>query len=175
MRNFEIVIRRPPVEGNTEGISPSPAGNIATQKGGSVLPENRVGQTAKAAALKVATQSIQSVSQIYVANKTNEINVLSGSMQLAQRQQVTNTVISAGTNIVTSALSGAATGALFAGGAGAIGGALLGTLEGIVGQVMSKVADYTINKKQLQTEYTAEQQNVNYLRDRAGPYYSQSR
>lgn len=172
---YEIVIKRPPVEGNTSGISPSPAGNIATQEGGSVLPESQASRTAKTAALKVSTQVVQSVVHVYTANKTTEVNVLSGSMQLAQRQQVINSAANAGVNIVTSALSSAAMGGLVAGGVGAIGGAILGALEGALGQAISKLTDYTINKERLQTERTAENQQIAYMRDRAGVFYNQSR
>lgn len=175
MATYEIIIRRPPAEGNTDGISPAPVGNIATQKGGSVIPENQVGRTVQAAATKVASQTIQSVVQVYTANKTTEINVLSGSMQLAQRQQVVNSVISSASNVATSALSGAGMGAMIGGAPGAIGGAIAGAITGALTKAISEATGYAIRKDQLNIERTAEQQEIGYLQNRAGPFFNQSR
>lgn len=156
-------------------MSPSPSGNIATQKGGSVLPETPVGKAAQTVVIKVATQSLQSVVQVYTANKTNEINVLSGSLQLAQRQQVTNQIVSSVTNLGTSALSGASMGAVFGGGPGAVAGTVVGLIGSVASGIITKFTDYNVKKDALQTDYIAEQQQVEYIRDRAGVFYNQSR
>lgn len=174
MATHEIIIRRDPVAG-TEGASPPPSSGagVAKQRPESVVPQNNTAGMAKAAAAKVAVQAIQSVSQTYMANKTTEINVLSGSTQYAQRQAAINSVASAGINIATGAIqSGSILAAL--GMSGGMAGAIaLGT--SLLGTLLSTLTEIEQKRNELQIKRTAEQQELDYLNSRAGPFYNGSR
>lgn len=176
MATHEIIIKRDPSVGgiNTEGVSPTPAPEgIATQKGASVVPQNNTAVLAKAAAAKVATQAIQSVSQMYMANRTNEINVLTGSQQYAQRQAAINSVASAGVNILTGTIQSGSILAAMGMGAGPAG--VLGFAMSTLSTLISGFTEYQQRKNEIQTNYTAEQQELDYLRSRGGPFYNGSR
>lgn len=175
MATHEIIIKRDPSVGgiSTEGVSPPPAQNgIATQKSSSVT-QSQIGGMLKASATKVAVQAIQSVSQTYMANKTTEINVLSGSTQYAQRQAAINSVASAGINIATGAIqSGSILAAL--GMSGGMAGAIaLGT--SLLGTLLSTLTEIEQKRNELQIKRAAETQELDYLNSRAGPFYNGSR
>lgn len=173
--DYTITIKRDPSVGgaNTQGVSPPPAtGGIATQKSASVV-QSQTGALAKAAATKIATQSIQSMAQVYMANRTTEINVLTGSNQYAQRQAAINSIASSGINIATGAITtgvGLAALGVAAGPAGWIG-----LVASAVTELISALTEYTQTKNELQTKYTAESQELGYLLSRAGPFYNGSR
>lgn len=175
MATHEIIIKRDPSVGgiSTEGVSPPASNGVATQQGESVAHQSNTAGMAKAAAAKVAVQAIQSVSQTYMANKTTEINVLSGSTQYAQRQAAINSVASAGINIATGAIqSGSILAAL--GMSGGMAGAIaLGT--SLLGTLLSTLTEIEQKRNELQIKRTAEQQELDYLNSRAGPFYNGSR
>ncbi|MBQ8288096.1 MAG: hypothetical protein IJX76_04910 [Clostridia bacterium] len=176
MATHEILIKLDPsVRGaNTEGVSPTPATHgVATQKSASVVPQNNTAGLAKAAATKVATQAIQSVAQVYMANKTTEINVLTGSQQYAQRQAAINSINSAGINILSGTIQSGSILAAMGMGAGPAGA--LGFAMSMLSTLISGFTEYQQRKNEIQINYTAEQQELDYLRSRAGPFYNGSR
>lgn len=172
MATHEIIIKRPPIEGNTDGISPPPSRGIATQRGESVISGGNASAVQSAAA-KVASQALQSVSQVYVAQKTTEISVLAGSTQYAQRQAAINAAISAGVNLASGAIQGAGLASMF----GLAGGpaALVGLALSAASTVITGLTDYVQAKNQIAINYKAEEQELDYMRSRAGPWYNGSR
>lgn len=177
MATHEIIIRRDPASISTEGMAPTASNGVAgvsTQANASVVPQQTsYAVLAKAAGAKIAAQALQSVTQTVMTNKTTEINVLTGSNQYAQRQAAINSVTSAGVSVATGAItSGSILAALGMGGgmAGAIGlgVSLLGTLINTMSEIERK-------KNELQLKRSAETQELDYLRSRAGPFYNGSR
>ncbi|MBQ7828637.1 MAG: hypothetical protein IJX47_02275 [Clostridia bacterium] len=176
MATHEILIKLDPsVRGvSTEGVSPTPSSGVATQKNASVAPQNgNMAGMAKAAAAKVATQTIQSVAQVYQAQRTTEINVLTGSQQYAQRQAAINSVSSAGINILSGTIQSGSILTAMGMGAGPAGALAFGM--SLLSTLISGFTEYQQKKNEIQTNYTAEQQELDYLRSRAGPFYNGSR
>lgn len=173
MAVHEIIIKREPVAG-TDGASPLPSTGkgVSTQAPQSMAQSNTAG-LAKAAAAKVATQAVQSVANVYMSNKTTEINVLAGSNQYAQRQAVINSVASAGVNIAVGTIqSGSILAALGMSG-GAAGAIALAA--NLLGTLISTMTEIEQKQNELQIKRAAETQELDYLRSRAGPFYNGSR
>jgi hypothetical protein len=173
--DYTITIRRDPSVGgaNTEGVSPPPATRgVATQKSASVV-QSQTGALARAAATKVATQTAQSMAQVYMANRTTEINVLAGSNQYAQRQAAINSIATSGINMVSGAITTGAGLAALGVAAGPAG--WIGLAVSALSELISGVTDYVQKKDEIQTKYTAESQELDYLRSRGGPFYNGSR
>lgn len=175
MATHEIIIKRPPVDGNTEGISPTPSKGIATQRGQSVVG-NTGSNTGvlQSATAKIATQTLQSVAQVYVAQKTTEVNVLTGSEQYAQRQAVINSVVTTGVNLASGAIQGAGMLSMLGIATGGTGFAL-GLALTVATTAISGITNYVQTKNTININYQAEEQELNYLRSRAGPHYNGSR
>lgn len=173
--DYTITIRRDPSVGgaNTEGVSPPPATHgVATQKSASVVP-SQTGALARAAVTKVATQAVQSMAQVYMANRTTEINVLTGSNQYAQRQAAINSMATSGINMVSGAFTTGAGLAALGVAAGPAG--WIGLAVSALSELISGVTEYTQKKDEIQTKYAAETQELDYLRSRGGPFYNGSR
>ena len=173
MAVHEIIIKRDPSTSGTEGTSPPPSRGIATQKGGSAVPQSNIAGAVQAGAAKVATQAVQSIAQTYMANRTNEINVLTGSAQYAQRQAAIQSVASAGINLATGAISGSAMASIMGLAAGPA--AWIGLAVSAATTAISAITDYKQAKDQIETNYKAEEQQLDYMRSRAGPWYNGSR
>jgi hypothetical protein len=140
----------------------------------SVNQSSAVPGALKAGGIKIATQAVQSVAQVYTAQRTTEIDVLTGSGQYTQRQAVINAATSAGINLASSAISGAALSTVLGVATGGVG-ALVGAAVTIATTAISKATEYSTAQKNINANYQAEAQELDYLRSRAGPYYNGSR
>lgn len=101
--------------------------------------------------------------------KMQELNIVTGQTQLAQRRQAQNALVNAGLNMMTSGISGGMI-ASFLGVSGPVGAVI-----GIVTAVGKKAIDLGVKSNELNLKQYVEDEQIQALRTRAGASFNRSR
>ena len=158
---YEIVIKYEEIpDGSDVGQAPLASPSVNQKK-------------SSASSVAFASAIIVPTIQTALSNKSAEIRTVTGSDQLARRQEVINSAVNGAVTLAQSAMGGATVAASFGKTLGISTGS--GAILGIVTAVMGKVLDIASRAEQLQNQMKVESTQIAVSRARAGISWNMSR
>lgn len=163
---YEILIRYDDLpDGSQNGQAPIAQNTAAQEK------KSSTGNTASAVAL--ASSVIVPTINAALTMQTNEIRTITGSDQLARRQEIVNSTVDGAVTLAQSAIGGATIAASFGKALGISTGA--GVAMGIVSSLLGKVMDIAVKTQDIQNRMQAESTQIAVTRARGGITWDMSR